>query len=39
MIYTILNNQELTLDKERFNVEHASLHEFDISLKKMRRIY
>ena len=39
MIYYLLNNIDLDMDKEKFNVNHASIHELDISNKKIRRIY
>ena len=38
MIYVLLSNHELTMDKERYNVEHASIHELDIDKKLIRRI-
>lgn len=38
MIYILLNKHELTMDKERYNVEHASIHELDIDKKLIRRI-
>ena len=39
MIYYILNEIEIDMDKEKFNVTHASLHELDINKKLIRRIY
>lgn len=39
MIYYIFNNIELDMDKEKFNVTHASIHELDYKNKKIRRIY
>jgi len=39
MIYYILNEINLDMDKERFNVTHGSLHELDINKKLIRRIY
>lgn len=39
MIYYILNNIELDMDKKRFGVTHASIHELDIKKKVIRRIY
>ena len=39
MIYYILNEISLDMNKERFNVTHASLHELDINKKLIRRIY
>ena len=38
MIYFYLNNIDVSMDKERFNVTYASIHELDISKKKIRRI-
>lgn len=38
MLYFILNNIQLTVDKKRFGVTHGSLHELDIDKKKIRRI-
>lgn len=39
MIYYIMNNIDLDMNKKRFNVTHASVHEFDYSKKLIRRIY
>lgn len=39
MIYIILNNLELTMEKEKFNVTHGSVHELDKEKKLIRRIY
>lgn len=39
MIYYILNHEELCLDKEKFGVSHASIHEYDPKLKLIKRIY
>ena len=39
MFYYILNNQELDMDKERFNVEHASVHKLDLKNRKIERMY
>ena len=39
MIYYILNKISLDMNKERFNVTHASLHELDLNKKLIRRIY
>lgn len=39
MLYFILNNENVTLDKEKFNVTHASIHEYDPKLKMIKRIY
>ena len=38
MIYCYLLNDELDLDKEKYNVEHASVHELDLVKRKIRRI-
>lgn len=38
MIYYILDDIDLDMQKERFNVETASVHELNMSLKKIRRI-
>jgi len=38
-IYYIMNGMEIDLDKEQFDVEHASIHEYDNTLKKIKRIY
>lgn len=39
MIYYILNGIELSMDKERFGVTHASIHELNIQKNLIRRIY
>ena len=39
MLYFILKDIELSMDKERFDVTHASIHELDIKTKMIRRIY
>ncbi len=39
MFYYILNNVDLDMNKEKFNVNHASIHEMDIKKKLIRRIY
>lgn len=39
MLYYILNNIKLDYDKEKFGVEHASLHELDLDKKIIRRKY
>jgi len=39
MIYYILNSIKLDMDKQRFNVEHASIHELDFEKKLIRRVY
>lgn len=38
MIYTLLNNDTLSMDKKRYNVVHASVHELDLEKNKIRRI-
>jgi hypothetical protein len=38
-MYYILNNIELDMDKEKFLVAHASVHEMDIEKRLIRRIY
>lgn len=39
MIYYILTNSKLDFNKERFNVTHGSIHEYNPKLKKIKRIY
>ena len=39
MLYYILNDIKLDIDKKRFNVSHASLHQLDIEKKQIKRIY
>ena len=38
MLYFILNNLELNMDKKQFGVEHASLHELDPKSKVIKKI-
>lgn len=38
MIYTLLNNDKLTMDKEKYKVTHASIHELNLELKRIRKI-
>ena len=38
MVYVLLNNDKLTMDKERYGVAHASIHELDLKKRKIRRI-
>lgn len=38
MIYVLLNNEKLTMDKEKYGVEHASVHELDLKKRRIRRI-
>lgn len=39
MMYYILNGIELDMNKDRFNVTHASVHKLNIKTKKIERIY
>lgn len=39
MIYFILNDLEVSTNKEKFSVSHASIHEYDPILKKIKKIY
>lgn len=39
MIYYILNNINLDMQKERFGVDHGSVHELDLNKKKIKRIF
>ena len=39
MIYFILNDISLSMDKERFGVTHGSVHELDVSKRTIRKIY
>lgn len=39
MFYYLLNNVKLDMDKEKFGVTHASVHEMDIEKKLIRRIF
>lgn len=38
MLYTIINGDALSLDKEKYDVTHASLHELDIEKRKIKKI-
>ena len=38
IIYVILNNDKLTMNKEKYRVEHASVHELNLEKRKIRRI-
>lgn len=38
MLYFILNNQELDMDKKQFGVTHASLHELNKKEKSIRKV-
>lgn len=39
MIYYILTNTPLDMDKEKFDVTHGSIHELDINKKKIKKIF
>lgn len=39
MFYYILNDIFVDMNKEKFNVEHGSIHEMNIDKKLIRRIY
>lgn len=39
MFYYLLYDIELSMDKERFDVVHGSIHEMDLNKKLIRRIY
>ncbi len=38
MFYILLNNHDLTMDKEKYNVTHASIHELNLDKKMIKRI-
>ena len=38
MLYCILNNDELTMDKTKYGVVHSSIHELDIEKLNIKRI-
>ena len=38
MIYCILLEEQLDMNKEKYNVEHASVHELDLCKSRIRRI-
>lgn len=38
MIYYLLYGIPLDMDKTRFDVDHASIHELDMNLRKIRRV-
>jgi len=38
MLYTILNQDILSLDKEKYDVTHASLHELNMEKQKIKKI-
>lgn len=39
MIYYIFNNLNVDMDKEKFGVCHGSVHEVDLTLRKIKKIY
>lgn len=39
MLYFILNDIELSMDKERFGVTHSSVHELDIKNSKIKKLF
>ncbi len=39
MFYYILTHTKLDYDKDKFNVTHGSIHEYDPKLRKIKRIY
>ena len=39
MLYFLLNDMDVDMDKKQFNVTHASIHEANIKEKVIRRIY
>ena len=39
MLYYYLNNDKLDLNKKKYNVDHASIHELDINKGIIRRIF
>ena len=39
MIYFMFNDEPLSMNKTKFGVEHASIHEVDFVKKKIKRIY
>ena len=39
MLYYYYNNIDLSMDKERFGVTHASIHELDIKKGKIKKIF
>lgn len=38
MLYVFLNNDELTMNKEKYNVTHGSIHELDLDKMVIKRI-
>ena len=39
MVYFMFNNEPLTMNKKKFGVDHASVHEMDIDKKLIKRIF
>ena len=39
MLYFILNNEKLTMNKKKFGVDHASVHALDLEKSKIKRIF
>lgn len=39
MMYFMFNDEPLTMNKKKFNVSHASVHELDIEKRKIKRIF
>lgn len=39
MLYVILNDDELTMHKKKYNVTHGSVHSFDLNTKTINRVY
>ena len=39
MLYYYLNNEELTMNKELYGVDHASVHKLDIKNKKIEKVF
>lgn len=39
MLYFMFNNESLTMNKKKFGVSHASVHELDIEKRKIKRIF
>lgn len=39
MIYYLMNNKKPDMNKDSFNVTHASVHKLDLKIKKIERVY
>ena len=39
MVYFMFNNEPLTMNKKKFGVDHASVHEMDLDKKLIKRIF